>query len=255
MGAAYQAKTAIFAFVTVPWASVWLLVSSKQDIPTRGMVLTGQAAANKRLAGIRWQAVECAQVQWLMAVFARWFAHRQTVLVRGDDEPQYYAKTAELPAQIVFAHGFFASCLHEISHWCIAGQRRRGLDDFGYWYAPDGRDAAQQREFEQVEIAPQALECLFTLALGKRFRVSTDNLNAIRHGERDTQFDHNVYRQALVFLAQWQTPNPDTAPSPTGKRLSTDARLLLNHLCALRPYPLMAFDVAQNFAYLRLNAY
>lgn len=255
MGAAYQAKTAIFAFVTVPWVSVWLLVSSKQDIPTRGMVLTGQAAANKRLAGIRWQAVECAQVQWLMAVFARWFAHRQTVLVRGDDEPQYYAKTAELPAQIVFAHGFFASCLHEISHWCIAGQRRRGLDDFGYWYAPDGRDAAQQREFEQVEIAPQALECLFTLALGKRFRVSTDNLNAIRHGERNTQFDHHVYRQALVFLAQWQTPNPDTAPSPTGKRLSTDARLLLNHLCALRPYPLTAFDVAQNFAYLRLNAY
>ena len=255
MGAAYQAKTAIFAFVTVPWVSVWLLVSSKQDIPTRGMVLTGQAAANKRLAGIRWQAVECAQVQWLMAVFARWFAHRQTVLVRGDDEPQYYAKTAELPAQIVFAHGFFASCLHEISHWCIAGQRRRGLDDFGYWYAPDGRDAAQQHEFEQVEIAPQALECLFTLALGKRFRVSTDNLNAIRHGERNTQFDHNVYRQALVFLAQWQTPNPDTAPSPTGNRLSTDARLLLNHLCALRPYPLTAFDVAQNFAYLRLNAY
>lgn len=255
MGAAYQAKTAIFAFVTVPWVSVWLLVSSKQDIPTRVAVLTGQAAANKRLAGIRWQAVECAQVQWLMAVFARWFAHRQTVLVRGDDEPQYYAKTAELPAQIVFAHGFFASCLHEISHWCIAGQRRRGLDDFGYWYAPDGRNAAQQREFEQVEIAPQALECLFTLALGKHFRVSTDNLNAIRHGERDTQFDHNVYRQALVFLAQWQTPSPDTAPSPTGKRLSTDARLLLNHLCALRPYPLTAFDVAQNFAYLRLNAY
>lgn len=255
MGAAYQAKTAIFAFVTVPWVSVWILVSSKQDMPTRGMVLTGQAAANKRLAGIRWQAVECAQVQWLMAAFARWFVHRQTVLVRGDDEPQYYAKTAELPAQIVFAHGFFASCLHEISHWCIAGQRRRGLDDFGYWYAPDGRNAAQQREFEQVEIAPQALECLFTLALGKRFRVSTDNLNAIRHGERDTQFDHNVYRQALVFLAQWQTPSPNTASSPTGKRLSTDARLLLNHLCTLRPYPLTAFDVAQNFAYLRLNAY
>src|SRR5690606_39383874 len=42
-------------------------------------------------------------------------------------------------ARVVFAHGFFASALHEIAHWCIAGDYRRTLHDYGYWYCPDGR--------------------------------------------------------------------------------------------------------------------
>lgn len=246
---ACHTKTAIFTFAVVPRVTVWLQVTSAHDLPTQIAAVTGQAAGAINLATKRWVAVEFCQVEWLIAAFARWFAHRDTVLVRGMDEPQYVAKTAANPAQIVFAHGFFASGLHEISHWCIAGQRRRGLDDFGYWYAPDGRDAAQQREFEQVEIAPQALECLFTLAVGKRFRVSKDNLNAPSQSLSDTAFDHHVYRQALAFLSQWQNPN---APK-NGKRLSADARQMLTHLSNLRPYPLSTFDIWQNFAYLRLS--
>ena len=75
----------------------------------------------------------------------------RTCLVSGDDEPLYRpAAHAEDLHRIIFAHGFFASALHEVSHWCIAGERHRQLEDYGYWYEPDGRDAERQREFEQV---------------------------------------------------------------------------------------------------------
>ncbi|GAM69307.1 transporting ATPase [Vibrio sp. JCM 19236] len=26
--------------------------------------------------------------------------------------------------------------MHEIAHWCVAGPKRRLLEDFGYWYEP-----------------------------------------------------------------------------------------------------------------------
>lgn len=101
----------------------------------------------------------------------------RTVLVRGGDEPEYLpASTANDLAQVVFARGFFASALHEISHWCIAGERRRTLYDYGYWYCPDGRTPKQQQAFEQVEVKPQAQEWLFALAAGSRFHISVDNL-------------------------------------------------------------------------------
>jgi hypothetical protein len=65
----------------------------------------------------------------------------------------------------------------ETSHWCIAGAERRLLVDFGYWYEPDGRSAQKQREFEQVEIKPQAIEWILTKACGLKFNISTDNLS------------------------------------------------------------------------------
>lgn len=101
-----------------------------------------------------------------------------TVLVKGAHEPIYIpASVKHQSHRIVFAHGYFASALHEISHWCIAGKKRRLLEDYGYWYNPDGRDATQQAEFEKVEVKPQAIEWAFSCAAGKSFRVSTDNLN------------------------------------------------------------------------------
>lgn len=106
--------------------------------------------------------------------------HYQTRLVRGGDEPLYLPADDACPwHRVIFARGFYASALHEISHWCIAGARRRGLEDYGYWYLPDGRDADQQRQFELVEIAPQALERLFSHACGRTFQVSVDNLGAV----------------------------------------------------------------------------
>ncbi|GIX30412.1 MAG: transporting ATPase [Porticoccaceae bacterium] len=127
----------------------------------------------------------------LERLFAREFAaSHQTLLVGGAPEPLY------LPA----AHGrrwhllhyredFFASALHEVAHWCIAGPARRRRVDFGYWYAPEGRDARQQAAFERVEVAPQALEWIFAEAAGAHFAPSSDNL------------DSGVERPSASFLA------------------------------------------------------
>lgn len=117
----------------------------------------------------------------LIQVFERCFKEDyNTILVAGDDEPYYQPaiKVGE-PHQVVFAHGFFASALHETAHWCIAGEARRKLFDYGYWYEPDGRDEAQQKSFEQVERKPQALEWLFSLCCGFSFQVSVDNLSGV----------------------------------------------------------------------------
>nr|WP_267955225.1 elongation factor P hydroxylase [Halomonas ethanolica] len=100
-----------------------------------------------------------------------------TRLVRGGNEPLYLPADTACPwHRVIFARGFYASAMHEISHWCIAGERRRQLEDYGYWYLPDGRDAEQQSRFEAAEVAPQALEMLFSRACGLRFHVSVDNL-------------------------------------------------------------------------------
>lgn len=96
----------------------------------------------------------------LIEIFNSCFADDfNTRLIKGDDEPIYLPADAEVPYnRIVFAHGFYASAIHEISHWCIAGKARRELVDFGYWYCPDGRDAQTQSQFEDVEVKPQALD-------------------------------------------------------------------------------------------------
>ena len=101
-----------------------------------------------------------------------------TELVAGEDEPVYLPASPDYPLhRIIFAHGFFASALHEIAHWCVAGPERRKLEDFGYWYKPDGRTVLEQREFEQVEQRPQAYEWILSVSAGKRFHFSADNLS------------------------------------------------------------------------------
>ena len=122
------------------------------------------------------------QYQQLIEIFDNeFFADFNTRLIKGDDEPIYLPADDEAPYnRIVFAHGFYASAIHEISHWCIAGKERRKLVDFGYWYCPDGRDAQTQSEFEVAEIKPQALDWLFCQAAGYPFNVSCDNLRRFR---------------------------------------------------------------------------
>jgi len=124
-----------------------------------------------------------------------------TKLIKGDDEPIYLPANEQCSFhQIVFAHGYFASALHEISHWCHAGEKRRLLEDFGYWYLPDGRNEKQQKEFEQVEIKPQAIEWALSVAANKAFNVSADNLNG---ADADiTSFKNSVYQQIQTYLAE-----------------------------------------------------
>jgi elongation factor P hydroxylase len=100
-----------------------------------------------------------------------------TCLQKGADEPLYRpAGDGQQHHCIAFTRDYYASALHEIAHWCVAGEARRQQLDYGYWYAPDGRNETQQREFESVEVAPQALEWMFSQAVGIKFRVSADNL-------------------------------------------------------------------------------
>ena len=144
----------------------------------------------------------------LIALFNSTFEDFNTRLVLGDDEPIYIPAGNEKPYhQIVFAHGFFSSALHEIAHWCIAGEKRRLLEDYGYWYCPDGRDAAQQADFEKVEIKPQAIEWAFTEAAGRKFQVSTDNLDG---AEPDREgFTRNVAAQLDAYKANGFPPRAE----------------------------------------------
>ncbi|WP_374667177.1 elongation factor P hydroxylase [Acinetobacter sp.] len=144
-------------------------------------------------------SAEPDQVDWLILHFNHWFSHLNVILVKGDFEPEYFPADGGAPARIQFAHGFFNSALHEISHWSIAGDQRRLLPDLGYWYAPDGRTREQQALFEQVEIKPQAIEWLFAQAFGRKFRVSLDNLTG--DGGDGAAFKDNVHAQLQRYFS------------------------------------------------------
>lgn len=162
-------------------------------------------------------ASEAEQVDWLILHFNHWFSHLNVTLVRGDFEPEYFPASKDAPARIQFAHGFFNSALHEISHWSIAGDKRRLLPDLGYWYAPDGRTAEQQALFEQVEIKPQAIEWMFSKAFGRKFRVSLDNLTG--EGGDGSSFKDNVYTQVQRYFS-------------AEAKLPRDAQHFINCICA-----------------------
>ena len=148
------------------------------------------------------QSASC-QHHWqdLAVVFNRLFeCSENTILVKGDDEPIYLPADASNPKhRIVFAHGYYASALHEIAHWCIAGKVRRLQEDYGYWYCPDGRNAQQQSDFESVEVKPQAIEWAFSVAANKAFRVSTDNLNGAQPNRQ--AFTAKVKQQVEHYFA------------------------------------------------------
>ncbi|WP_018691941.1 elongation factor P hydroxylase [Algicola sagamiensis] len=133
----------------------------------------------------------------------------QTRLVKGDDEPIYLpADESNCYHRVVFAHGYYASALHEIAHWCIAGAARRLLEDYGYWYCPDGRDETQQAKFEVVEVKPQAVEWGLAVAAGFPFQVSCDNLNGVEPDR--LAFQKKVYDQVGIYLSQGFPPRAET---------------------------------------------
>jgi len=142
------------------------------------------------------------QYQDLIPLFHdTFFKEYNTQLIKGGDEPLYLPAGADCHYhQIIFARGYYASAFHEIAHWCQAGEARRLLEDFGYWYIPDGRNEQQQKKFEQVEIIPQAIEWAFNVAAQKKFHVSSDNLDGF---QADTNgFKKKVLQQVQVFLKQ-----------------------------------------------------
>jgi hypothetical protein len=135
----------------------------------------------------------------LTATFNQLFiGSENTRLEGGGAEPFYHPPEGERAARVVFRDDYVSSALHEISHWCIAGAERRLLPDFGYWYEPDGRNEAQQKIFEQVEIKPQAVEWALSLAGGIKFNFSADNL--ANGGVVSDTFKRAVWQQCVSYL-------------------------------------------------------
>ena len=196
-------------------AEQWQQIIHAQHINTSDDKLS----KNAQSANIFNDKNEEAAIYWLINLFNTLVADQEVILVRGAGEPEYFPAKDNQPARIEFAHGFFQSALHECSHWSLTGSERRSLSDFGYWYAPDGRTAAQQQAFERVEIKPQALECLFSLACGRNFQVSQDNLFADFDTSTST-FAQDVYQQAKAYIAE-----PHTLPR--------DAKTLLQALLTI----------------------
>jgi len=142
------------------------------------------------------------QYQDLIKVFNKCFLQAyNTQLLKGDSEPIYLPANQNVPYNTVyFAYGYFASALHECSHWLIAGAERRKLVDFGYWYEPDGRTPAQQALFLRVEVKPQALEWVLATASRFHFRISLDNLQGAAIS--DEHFKQAVYNQVKMYCEQ-----------------------------------------------------
>jgi len=125
-----------------------------------------------------------------------------TCLIGGADEPLYQPAQRRAEHHVLrYRADYFASALHEVAHWCIAGERRRRLLDFGYWYAPEGRCLDQQRAFEAVECKPQALEWFFSRACDYQFQVSADNLELAARQDVDTM---SLQRGVLEQVRRWQ---------------------------------------------------
>ncbi|TXS91198.1 elongation factor P hydroxylase [Parahaliea aestuarii] len=176
----------------------------------------------------------------LEQVFQRCFADSEnTRLLGGAAEPEYVPAGEPGPGgpcayhRLYFREDYFASALHECAHWCIAGPGRRQLRDFGYWYAPDGRSVEQQAAFQQVEVAPQALEWYFARACGYPFRVSLDNLA----GGEAARREEAAFRIAVT--AEANRRRGDGLPPRAAQWFRALSETFGTHLCA----PSLVFSV------------
>ncbi len=117
--------------------------------------------------------------QTIETAFARCFARDyNTQLIGGAVEPLYQPASATQPARLLYREDFPASALHEVAHWCVAGDARRQLEDFGYHYIAGPRTPDQQDAFFALELWAQSLEKQFAQAAGLDFIPSADNLLA-----------------------------------------------------------------------------
>ena len=109
-------------------------------------------------------------------------------------------------SHIYYRDDFFASALHEVAHWCIAGEQRRKLIDYGYWYEPDGRSPSKQADFQIAECKPQALEWIFSIICRSDFSVSIDNLQSIEAPHNAAPFATMVRQAAFEYCANGLPP-------------------------------------------------
>ncbi len=130
--------------------------------------------------------------------------------IKGEaEEPFYEAPRENTNAVLYFRSNYPRSLLHEISHYCLAGDRRRCLDDFGYWYTPCGRTAEEQQHFEMVEARPQGLEKALCEIVGIKFSPSLDDFSGRPPSESFMQHLELAYREMLLN------------PTPTANKVLT----------------------------------
>jgi elongation factor P hydroxylase len=151
-----------------------------------------------------------------------------TVLIGGFSEPFYQPAEKNQPAQIQFTHDYFRSALHELAHWCVAGNERRKLADYGYWYAPDGRTQQQQELFFTCEVVPQAFELALSLVCGVKFDVSVDNLSNTTSGA--DKFTQAVYEKLHSYLKNGFPARTETLLQLIYQAKVTDAAQLYPYL-------------------------
>jgi elongation factor P hydroxylase len=163
---------------------------------------------------------QAPQLDAIITLFDQlFFESHNTRLISGADEPVYlpadvpdnqqsqYSKAGGIEHhRLCFRQDYLSSALHEIAHWCLAGKQRLLLEDFGYWYQPDGRSAEQQQSFEAVEVRPQALEWMFSVACGQRFQLSVDNLSG-GQSEPSSEFSQAVAEQAKSWCEVGAIPS------------------------------------------------
>ncbi len=90
------------------------------------------------------------QYQDLIDIFNQTFyVDYNTKLGLGGDETIYLPADERVSYHRIILHVAFMLPLCMKSLTGVAGPQRRLLEDFGYWYEPDGRTAQVQAEFEK----------------------------------------------------------------------------------------------------------
>lgn len=143
--------------------------------------------------------------QYLISVFASVFP--SLTIEGGVEEPFYTAPKGDNNPIIYFRSNYPRSLLHEISHYCLAGDRRRKLDDFGYWYSPCGRSREEQLHFELVEARPQGLEKLISEIVGIKFAPSIDDFSGFSPSDSFLSNLEKTYQEMK------------SSPPPTAKKM------------------------------------
>lgn len=150
--------------------------------------------------------------QYLIEVFLSVFPG--LMIKGGAQEPLYVAPKGEARAVLFFRDNYPRSLLHEVSHYCLAGDRRRKMDDFGFWYSPCGRTEEEQARFEFVEARPQGLEKAMCEIVGIPFSPSLDDFSGRPASQEFLERLNDAYsemvisppvtaRKALVGLANY----------------------------------------------------
>lgn len=163
------------------------------------LFLNGDVINSEVVSGNEKMSVCCTDDQYCQHLITALSGILPNLTIQGDaEEPFYQAPQSGTKAVLYFRSNYPRSLLHEISHYCLAGDRRRNLDDFGYWYSPCGRTAEEQQRFEVVEARPQGLEKALCEIVGIKFSPSLDDFSGRPAAESFLQHLDLAHQEMLL---------------------------------------------------------